>query len=204
MTSLDESSELVTFIEAITTPPKPPTPPPQLIQEQPQPASENSQDVAQKKKKKKELKQESIGEDQLSGFGSEVENNIQKDMPKKKLQQAFAQRFKQTNDDRDSKISSLKGDSKYGMFNHDIPLSPKGYDYSDNAYKGTGFKGGSVGSDHKTLVGDTMASIDHNKGSNDKPHLVSPDINSGSVHILKGSQINIESDFTQSVDINSP
>jgi adenylate cyclase class IV len=28
MTSLDESNELVTFIEAITTPPKPPTPPP--------------------------------------------------------------------------------------------------------------------------------------------------------------------------------
>jgi hypothetical protein len=113
-----------------------------------------------KKKKKKELKQDSIEEDQLSGLGSEADNNIQKDMPKKKLQQAFAQRFKQPNDDRDSKISSLKGDSKYGMFNHDIPLSPKGYDYSDNAYKGTGYKGASVGSDHKTIVGDTMASID--------------------------------------------
>ena len=40
-------------------------------------------------------------------------------------------------------MSSLKGDSKHGLFNHDIPLSPKGYDYGDPGYKQGqhGFKG---------------------------------------------------------------
>jgi hypothetical protein len=58
------------------------------VQELPQPASENSQEGGKKKKNRKELKQDSVGEDQFSGLGSEAENNI--DMPKKKLQQAFA------------------------------------------------------------------------------------------------------------------
>jgi hypothetical protein len=49
-----------------------------------------------------------------------------------------------------------------------------------------------------------MASIDHNKGNNEKPHLMSPDVNSGSVHILKSSHIGIDSDFTHSVDLTSP
>jgi hypothetical protein len=60
------------------------------VQELTQPESENSQEGGKKKKKKKDLKQDSVGEDQLSGLGSEAENKI--DMPKKKLQQAFAQR----------------------------------------------------------------------------------------------------------------
>ena len=54
------------------------------MQELTQPESENSQEGGKKKRKKKDLKQESVGEDQLSGLGSEAENNA--DMPKKKLQ----------------------------------------------------------------------------------------------------------------------
>jgi hypothetical protein len=115
-----------------------------------------------------------------------------------KMQLAFAQRFKQQNQDRDmankSKVSSLKGDSKHGMFNHDIPLSPRGYDY-DQGLKNPqlGIKGGSLGSDQRTNIGDTMASVDMAKSTIDKPHLISPEIATGSVHILKGSGID---DFT--------
>jgi hypothetical protein len=39
------------------------------------------------------------------------------------------------NEERDkSKMSSLKSDSKHGMFNHDIPHS-RAYDFADQAYK---------------------------------------------------------------------
>ena len=85
-----------------------------------------------------------MGEDQLSGFDSDKDHdekisklNQGKAAPnlQNRMQLAFAQRFKQHNDDRDklnkSKVSSLKGESKNGLFNHDIPLSPKGYDYTD-------------------------------------------------------------------------
>lgn len=94
-----------------------------------------------------------------------------------------------------------------GLFNHDIPLSPKGYDYQDQAYKNHqygGFKGVSIGSEQRTIVGETMTSVDHIKNSNEKPLLVSPEQASGSVHILKSSQIGVDSDFTHSVDIQSP
>ena len=50
-----------------------------------------------------------------------------------------------------------------------------------------------------------MASVDQSKtiGISEKPLLVSPDgVNSGSVHILKGSHIGIDSDFTHSVEVH--
>jgi hypothetical protein len=70
MTSLEESNELVAFIEAITTPPKPPTPPPQ-----PEPVEEKPIVLEVPKQRKKSNFDSQGGDDHLSAIDSEKDLN---------------------------------------------------------------------------------------------------------------------------------
>jgi hypothetical protein len=76
ITSLDESNELVAFIEAITAPQKPSTPPPQPppVEEPFPPAEDMSSEV--KKSSVKNRKRTSNADEHQSGQESEAEHEV--------------------------------------------------------------------------------------------------------------------------------